>query len=158
MRHDYDYVYVLYRYQLHDIAIGLFLGWDCWNGRPKKGVSPCLRPGPICDPTPGGNGLNLGGKWWLILRLGYLVHGEVSARHLYVVCIYGAICLQIQKYFSPDPTIFSQKSKILILLYVVSKLKQKNSRFRGKTARYYVLKFKFVDISHHRYKLRRDIE
>jgi hypothetical protein len=26
-----------------------------------------------------------------------------SARHLYVVCIYGAICLQIQKYFPPDP-------------------------------------------------------
>jgi hypothetical protein len=35
---------------------------------------------------------------------------------------------------------------------------QKNSIFHGKTARYDVLKIKFVDISHHRYKLRRDIE
>ncbi len=29
-----------------------------------------------------------------------------SARHLYVICIYGAICLQIQKKFPPDPAIF----------------------------------------------------
>ncbi len=39
-----------------------------------------------------------------------------SARHLYVVCINGAICLQIQNYFPPDPDIFSPKNKILILL------------------------------------------
>jgi hypothetical protein len=34
-----------------------------------------------------------------------------SARHLYVVCIYRAICLQIQKYFPPDPAIFSPEMK-----------------------------------------------
>ncbi len=81
-----------------------------------------------------------------------------SARHLYVVCIYGAICLQIQKYFPPDPKIFSQKNNILILLFIVYRFMEKISIFHGKTARYDVLKIKFVDISHHRYKLRRDIE
>jgi hypothetical protein len=35
---------------------------------------------------------------------------------------------------------------------------QKNLRFHGEIARYDVLKIKFVDISHRRYKLRRDIE
>jgi hypothetical protein len=35
---------------------------------------------------------------------------------------------------------------------------QQISGFNGKTGRYYDLKIKFVDISHHRYKLRRDIE
>jgi hypothetical protein len=85
-------------------------------------------------------------------------HSTGSARHLYVVCIYGAIYLQIQKYFPPDPAFFSSRSKILILLYVVSKLMQEISRFHGKTARFDVLKIKYVDISHHRYKLRRDIE
>ncbi len=81
-----------------------------------------------------------------------------SARHLYVVCIYGAICLQIQKYFSPDRAVFSPKNKIMILFYVVSRFKQKFSIFRGKIARYEILKIKFVDISLRRYKLRRDIE
>ncbi len=81
-----------------------------------------------------------------------------SARHLYVVCIYGAICLQIQKYFPPVTAIFSPKNKILILLYIVDRCMQKISIFHGKTGRYDVLKIKFVDISHHRYKLRRDIE
>jgi hypothetical protein len=81
-----------------------------------------------------------------------------SARHLYVVCIYGAICLQIQKKFPPDPAIFSPKNKILILLYIVNRVMQNISIFHGKTARYDVLKINFVDISHHRYKLRRDIE
>ena len=81
-----------------------------------------------------------------------------SARHLYVVCIYGAICRQITKKFPPDSAIFSPESKISILLYVVSKLMQKISGFNGKTGRYYDMKIKFVDISHHRYKLRRDIE
>ncbi len=81
-----------------------------------------------------------------------------SARHLYVVCVYGAICLQIQKYFSPDPAVLSQKNKILILFYVVSRFMQKFSLFHGKIARYDVLKIKFVDISHRRYKLHRDIE
>jgi hypothetical protein len=38
---------------------------------------------------------------------------------LYVVCIYDAICLQIQEYFPPDPAIFSPKIKILILPYTV---------------------------------------
>jgi hypothetical protein len=37
-------------------------------------------------------------------------------------------------------------------------LGNKISRFHGKEARYDVLKIKFVDISHCRYKLRRDIE
>ncbi len=55
-----------------------------------------------------------------------------SARHLYVVCIYGAICLQIQKTFPPDPAFFSSRSKTLILLYVVSKLMQKKSKFMAK--------------------------
>ncbi len=59
--------------------------------------------------------------------------------------------------FPPDPAFFKPRSKILILLYVVSKLMQKISGFHSKTARYYVLKIKFVDISHNRYKLRRDI-
>ncbi len=81
-----------------------------------------------------------------------------SARHLYVVCIYGAICLQIQKYFPPDPAIFSPKNKILILLYIVYRFMQNISIFHGKKTRYDVLKIKFVDISPHRYKLRRDIE
>jgi hypothetical protein len=79
-----------------------------------------------------------------------------SARHLYIVCIYGAICLQIKIKIPPDPAIFSPESKISILLYVVPKLMQINSRFNGKTGRYYDLKIKFVDILHHRYKLRRD--
>jgi hypothetical protein len=77
-----------------------------------------------------------------------------------LVCIYGAICLQIQKYFSPDPAIFSQRSNILLLLYVVSKLKQIKFKISGQNSKiqYYVFKIKFVDISHHRCKLRRDIE
>jgi hypothetical protein len=45
--------------------------------------------------------------------------GGGSARHLYVVCIYGAICLQIQKYFPSDPAIFDTQKNILILLYIV---------------------------------------
>jgi hypothetical protein len=81
-----------------------------------------------------------------------------SARHLYVVCIYGAICLQIQNYFPPDRAVFSSKNVILILFYVLSRFMKKISRFHGKIARYDVLKIKFVDISHRRYKLRRDIE
>jgi hypothetical protein len=81
-----------------------------------------------------------------------------SARHLYVVCIYGAICLQIQNYFPLDPAVFSPKNVILILFYVVSRFMKKNWRFRGKIVRYDALKIKFVDISHRRYKLRRDIE
>jgi hypothetical protein len=60
--------------------------------------------------------------------------------------------------FPPDPVIFSPKNKIIIILYFVSRFMQKNSIFHGKTARYDVLKIKFVDISHHRYKPRRDIE
>jgi hypothetical protein len=32
-----------------------------------------------------------------------------SVRHLYVVCIYGEICIQIQKYFPPDRAVFSPK-------------------------------------------------
>jgi hypothetical protein len=67
-----------------------------------------------------------------------------SARHLYVVCIYGAICLQIQKYFPPDRAVFSPKNDIFILLYVVSRFMKKNSRFHGKVARYDVLEIKFV--------------
>ncbi len=35
---------------------------------------------------------------------------------------------------------------------------QKISIFHGKTGRNDVLEIKFVDISHHRYKIRRDIE
>jgi hypothetical protein len=81
-----------------------------------------------------------------------------SARHLYEVCIYGAICLQIQKYFPLDPAIFSQKNKILNLLYIVYRFMQKISIFHGKTARFNGIEIKFVDLSHHRYKLRRDIE
>jgi hypothetical protein len=80
-----------------------------------------------------------------------------SARHLYIVCIYGAIYLQIQKYLPPDPAIFSPKNKILILLYIVYRFMQNISIFPCKTARYDVLKIKFVDILQHRYKLRRDI-
>jgi hypothetical protein len=53
---------------------------------------------------------------------------------------------------------FTQKNKILILLYIVYKFMKNISIFRGKTARYDVLKIKFEDISHHRYKLHRDIE
>jgi hypothetical protein len=55
-----------------------------------------------------------------------------SARHLYVVCIYGAICLQIQKYFSPDRAVFSPKNKISILFYVASRFMQKISYFMAK--------------------------
>ncbi len=55
-----------------------------------------------------------------------------SARHLYVVCIYGGICLQIQKTFPPDPAFFLSRSKTLILLYVVCKLMQKNQNFMAK--------------------------
>jgi hypothetical protein len=54
------------------------------------------------------------------------------------------------KIFSSRSCFFSSRSKILILLYVVSKLMQKIPRFHGKTARYDVLKIKFEDISHHR--------
>ncbi len=59
----------------------------------------------------------------VLLNVLVLVKG--SARHLYVVCIYGAICLQIQKYFPPDRAVFSPKNKILILFYVVSRFMQK---------------------------------
>jgi hypothetical protein len=83
-----------------------------------------------------------------------MLAGPGSARHLYVVRIYGAICLQIQKYFPSDPAFFSPKNKMLILLYIVYRFLQKISTFHSKTARYDVLKIKFVDISH----LRRDIE
>jgi hypothetical protein len=62
------------------------------------------------------------------------------------------------KIFIPDCAVFSSKNKILILSYIVSRFMRKISRFHGKIARYDVLKIKFVDISHHRYKLRRDIE
>jgi hypothetical protein len=57
-----------------------------------------------------------------------------SARHLYVVCIYGAICLQIQKCFPPDRAVFSPKNVILIRLYVVSRFMKKKSRYHGKVA------------------------
>jgi hypothetical protein len=40
----------------------------------------------------------------------------------------------------------------------VSRFMQKISRFHGEIARYDVIKIQFVDISHRRYKLRRDIE
>jgi hypothetical protein len=50
------------------------------------------------------------------------------------------------KKIPPYPAIFSLGNKILILLDVVSKLVQKISRFHGKTARYCVLKIKFVDM------------
>jgi hypothetical protein len=40
----------------------------------------------------------------------------------------------------------------------VSRFMRKNWRFRDKIVRYDALKIKFVDISHRRYKLRRDIE
>jgi hypothetical protein len=59
---------------------------------------------------------------------------STSLRSLY----YGAICLQILTKFLQDPAIFSLGNKILVLLYVVSEVVQKISRFHGKTARYYV--------------------
>ncbi len=62
------------------------------------------------------------------------------------------------KIFFSNRAVFLPKNKILILLYVVSRFMQKISRYRGKIARHDVLKIKFVDISHRRYKLRRDIE
>jgi hypothetical protein len=62
-----------------------------------------------------------------------------------------------KKIFATDTAILPG-SKISVLLYVVSKLLQKFSRFNGKTARYYVLKITSADISHYRYKLREDIE
>ncbi len=65
---------------------------------------------------------------------------------------------KFQNYFPPNRAVFSPKNVILILIYVVSKFMEKNSRFHGKIARYDVLKIKFVDISHRRFKLRRDIE
>ncbi len=68
----------------------------------------------------------------------YLTVLTGSARHLYVVCIYGAICLHIFQKVAMDPAIFSPRSKILVLLYIVSKLMEKNSRFHGKIARYYI--------------------
>jgi hypothetical protein len=101
--------------------------------------------------------LLLFGEFLLLLLADY----SGSARHLYVVCIYGAICLQIQKYFPPDRAVFSSTNLILILFYVVSRFMEKISRFPVKICskiQYDVLKIKFVDISHRRYKLRRDIE
>jgi hypothetical protein len=62
------------------------------------------------------------------------------------------------KIFFSRSCCFSPKNKILILFYVVSRFMQKFSIFHGKIARYDVLKIKFLDISHRRYKLRRDIE
>jgi hypothetical protein len=52
-------------------------------------------------------------------------------------------------YLAPRSCFFTPGSKISILLYVVDKIMQKVTRFNGKTARYYVLKMKFVDKSHH---------
>ncbi len=60
-----------------------------------------------------------------------------------------------KKYFPPDPAIFSQKKKHLFYSILYTDLYK---IFHGKTARYDVFKIKFVDISHHRQKLRRDIE
>jgi hypothetical protein len=69
------------------------------------------------------------------------------------------IHLKIKNKILQDPAIFSTETKILNLLYVVFIfLCKKKSRFHGKTARYYVLKIKLVDILHHRYKLQRDNE
>jgi hypothetical protein len=78
---------------------------------------------------------------------------STSLRSLYLRC---DISTNPEKY-PPGPAIFSPRSKIIILFYVVSKLKHKMSRFHRKTASFYVLKIKFVDISHHRSKPRRDI-
>ncbi len=99
-------------------------------------------------------------RWHIVFLLRFILIFVLlgSARHLYVVRIYGAICLLIQKYFPSDPSIFSTKNKTLILLYIAYRFMQNISIFHGKTARYDVLKIKCVDISHHRYILRRDIE
>jgi hypothetical protein len=55
-----------------------------------------------------------------------------SARHLYVVYIYGAICQQTQNYFPPDPAVFSPKNVIVILFYVVSRFMKKVEDFMAK--------------------------
>ncbi len=66
---------------------------------------------------------------------------------------------------STNPKLFSSRScfffnkkfnidSILCFVQIYGKI----SIFHGKIARYEVLKIKFVDISHRRYKLRRDIE
>ncbi len=59
-----------------------------------------------------------------------------SLSSLYLWC---AMSTNLNK-FPPDPAFFKPRSKILILLYVVSKLMQKISGFHSKTARYYVSK------------------
>jgi hypothetical protein len=82
----------------------------------------------------------------------------VCSTSLYVVCIYGAICIQIQKYFPPDRVVFSPTNKILILFYVVFKfMRKKIQDFMAKRQEMMFKKF-FGDISHRTYKLRRDIE
>ncbi len=58
-----------------------------------------------------------------VLLSSYMKWG--SARHLYVVCVYGTICLQIQNYFPPDPAVFSPKNVILILFYGESRFMKK---------------------------------
>jgi hypothetical protein len=90
----------------------------------------------------------------ILLDTGLVSHIGVCLTSLRSLNLWCNICLQIQKYFPPDPAIFSPKNKIFILLYIVSRFMQNISIFHGKTARYDVLKIKFEDISHHRYKLR----
>jgi hypothetical protein len=79
---------------------------------------------------------------------------STSLRSLYLRC---DIPTNPKIFFTRSGCFFIKK-KILNLFYVASRFMQKNSRFHGKIARYDVLKIKFVDISHRRYKLRRDIE
>jgi hypothetical protein len=77
---------------------------------------------------------------WIRIRLAIWIRKQilrkllVSARHLYVVCIYGAIYLQIQKSFLQILLFFHHEVNINSTLLSPNLCK----RFRGETARYYV--------------------
>jgi hypothetical protein len=53
------------------------------------------------------------------------------ARHLYVICVYGAIGLQTSKICARDPAIFWKGTYILIVIYVVFKFILKFVRFKS---------------------------
>jgi hypothetical protein len=89
--------------------------------------------------------------WVIICLVETKVICRGSVRHLYVVCIYGAICLQ--KKFLQILLFFHQKVKYKFYFMLCPNLCKKIPRFNGKTGRYYDMKIKFVDISHNRYKL-----
>ncbi len=101
------------------------------------------------------------------LHLRFFRDGEKPTFYLdfFGVCSTYLRSLYLRCDMSTNPKLFSSKSCCFFFkkcnidsILCCVQIYEKNSRFHGKTARYGVLKIQFVDISHRRYKLRRDIE